>query len=145
MRDSALILSENSQIGLRTKYEEFTNRLVAIGDEMIEWIKTEISKRKIKSINFGEFVANDWILGFLFYDCDKNGDGEGLNIKKMVVDECGISFEMDTTYDSYWGIVNLNSFPTTEVSYILSMVEDALDIIDAEENKEIIKDWVEFE
>lgn len=63
----------------------------------------------------------------------------------MVVDECGISFEMDTTYDSYWGIVNLNSFPTTEVSYILSMVEDALDIIDAEENKEIIKDWVEFE
>ena len=128
-----------------TKYEEFTNRLVAIGDEMIGWIKAEISKRKIKSINFGEFVLEDWILDFIFYDRDKNGDGEGLNIKKMVVDEAGISFEMDTTYDSYWGVVSLNSFPTTEVSYILSMVEDALAIIDAKENEEIIKDWVEFE
>ena len=128
-----------------TKYEEFCGKLNAIGDEMIGWIKAEITKRKIKSINLGEFVSEDWILGFIFYDCDKNGDGEGLNIKKMIVDEAGISFEMDTTYDSYWGIVNLNSFPTTEVSYILSMVEDALDIIDDEENKEIIKDWVEFE
>ena len=128
-----------------SKYEEFCGKLNAIGDEMIDWIKSEISKRKIKSINFGEFTANDYILGFLFYDCDKNGDGEGLNIKKMIVDEYGISFEMDTTYDDYWGIVNLNSFPTTEVSYILSMVEDALAIIDEEEKKETIKDWVEFE
>ena len=128
-----------------TKYEEFYGKLNAIGDEMIAWIKAEISKRKIKSINFGEFVCEDWILDFIFYDCDKNGDGEGLNIKKMIVDEAGISFEMDTTYDSYWGVVNLNSFQTTEVSYILSMVEDALAIIDEEENKETIKDWVEFE
>ena len=126
-----------------TKYEEFCGKLNAIGDEMIAWIKAEISKRKIKTINFGEFVSNNYILGFIFYDCDKNGDGEGLNIKKMVVDEAGISFEMDTTYDDYWGVVNLNSFPTTEVSYILSMVEDAIAIID--DDKELVKDWVEFE
>lgn len=128
-----------------TKYEEFCEKLDSISNEMKNWVKAEISKRKIKSINFGELVANDYILGFLFYDCDKNGDGEGLNIKKLTVENGEISFEMDTTYDDYWGVVELDNFPTTEVSYILSMVEDALDIIDAEENKEIIKDWVEFE
>lgn len=127
-----------------SKYAEFCEKLDSISNEMKDWIKTEISKRKIKSINFGELVANDYILGFLFYDCDKNGNGEGLNIKKLTVEDGEISFEMDTTYDDYWGVVGLDNFPTTEVAYILSMVEDAINIVD-ESDREFSKDFVEYE
>ena len=113
---------------------ELMSQSVKLGDKTFEWIKTELEKRNITSLNIGAYVYEGYITNFTFYNCDKDGYGVALSVNSLYVENDIINLKMyDTCADEYFATYEIGDLNTTERLYLAGMLEEIFVGVDNEE------------
>ena len=89
-----------------------------------------LTERKVTSINLQPYIQEGYITNYAFFDTDKNGNGECLELDLIEVEGDNISFTMYTNYGDYFKESELGEFDTNELVYILEMLEEIFDLVD---------------
>ena len=90
-------------------------------------------------------LSTNLIDNYNFYDCDKDGNGEALELQKINVNEDGnVELEFDTNYGDYFQCSELSSLITSERLYVLEMLENII-AYSEEENIPVLKEDEDFD
>ena len=127
---------------MNKKSEKLSIALYDIRAKAIKEINRIIKKYKIESINFMPYY-DELITNYTFYDTDKNGNGEALQVASVKVANDTLALTMYTSYGSYFGETNLEYLSTTEVIYFLEMLEEVVEQYE-ENGTPILKEDEEF-
>lgn len=120
------------------KADFYLKKLSELGKEILDTILATLKERGIKSINLYEYWSERNTERYTFYDTDEDGYGVALFVDKLYVTEDGIELEMLDTDDcarTTWDEENLSP---TERYYILTMVEQILEVADSEDNGKVL-------
>ena len=128
---------------MNKKSEKLNIALYDIRAKAIKEINRIIKKYKIESINFMPYY-DELITNYTFYDTDKNGNGEALQVASVKVANDILALTMYTSYGSYFGETNLEYLSTTEVIYFLEMLEEIVEQYE-ENGTPILKEDEEFD
>lgn len=128
---------------MNKKSEKLSIALYDIRAKAIKEINRIIKKYKIESINFMPYY-DELITNYTFYDTDKNGNGEALQVASVKVANDTLALTMYTSYGSYFGETNLEYLSTTEVIYFLEMLEEVVEQYE-ENGTPILKEDEEFD
>ena len=128
---------------MNKKSEKLNIALYDIRAKAIKEINRIIKKYKIESINFMPYY-DELITNYTFYDTDKNGNGEALQVASVKVANDILALTMYTSYGSYFGETNLEYLSTTEVIYFLEMLEEVVEQYE-ENGTPILKEDEEFD
>ena len=125
-----------------TKFEE---KFLNLRNELKEAIFEILKKYKIESINFTPYLGEGYITNYAFFDTNKDGNGECLELCTLAVKkDDNIIFEFDTNYGDSWGDRTISDMSTEELFYILEMIEEVIDFAD-EDTEEILKIGEDFD
>ena len=120
------------------KTDFYLKKLSELGKEILDTLLATLKERGIKSINLYEYWSERNTERYTFYDTDEDGYGVALFADKLYVTEDGIELEMLDTDDcarTTWDEENLSP---TERYYILTMVEQILEVADSEDNGKVL-------
>jgi len=129
---------------MEKKSNDFIKSLNNVRDEIIKEIKRLLKSYGIKSLNAQPYYANDYVCNWMFYDCDKDGNGEGLECDLINVEGNTVILTMYTTYGSYFGTCFLTDLTTCDTLYVLQLIEDIVEIHE-KEGLPILKEGEDFE
>ena len=128
---------------MNKKSEKLSIALYDIRTKAIKEINRIIKKYKIESINFMPYY-DELITNYTYYDTDKNGNGEALEVASVKVTNDTLALTMYTSYGSYFGETSLEYLSTTEVIYFLEMLEEVVEQYE-ENGTPILKEDEEFD
>ena len=128
---------------MNKKSEKLHIALYDIRTKAIKEINRIIKKYKIESINFTPYY-DELITNYTYYDTDKNGNGEALEVASVKVTNDTLALTMYTSYGSYFGETKLEYLSTTEVIYFLEMLEAVVEQYE-ENGVPILKEDEEFD
>ena len=128
---------------------KFWDKLNKIGDEVENAIKEIVNEllkdTDKKSIYFAPYVREGWIGNYYFYDCNKDGDGEALELRILRVDDKGnIELEYDTNFGDYFGRYEVMNWSVSERVYILEMLEELYHLV-KEEGEVLLAEGEDFD
>ena len=129
---------------MEKKSNDFIETLNTVRTEIITEVMRLLKEHNIESINVQPYYANDYVCNWMFFDCDKNGNGEGLECDLINVEGNTVILTMYTTYGSYFGTCFLTDLTTCDTLYVLQLIED---IIEVHEKKglPILKEGEDFD
>lgn len=104
--------------------------LMQVRDKTKSAIMEILTERKVESINLQPYIQEDYITNYSFFDTNRHGDGECLELDGVKMEKGNPWFTMYTSYGSYWGEKKLNDFDTSELVYVLEMLEDVFEQVD---------------
>lgn len=102
---------------------DFINEMSVIAREVNKTTLELLKKHNVKSINVTPYIEENYISTFYFYDCDKDGNGEALEVSTIEVNGDEINLEMNTNFGDYFGYYDLTDFTINEKIYLLGMLE----------------------
>lgn len=141
---------------MKEKAQKFFEELEKKRVEILNAIYDLLDERNIESINLYEYWANDFVDRNLFFTCDDCGYGKALYVDTLVYKKDGEkkSLELamkdvdDFNFDT-WCEDDL--FESSQMFYLLSMIEDIVEFADEEHGGRILKadetfdDWEDVE
>lgn len=113
--------------------KEFKSELFSIEIAIKESTLELLRKHNVESINITPYIVENYIDTFYFYDCDKDGNGEALEVSSIELNVDEIILEMDTNFGDYFSEYNSTDFTTDEQANLLEMLEDLFDVIKEED------------
>lgn len=102
-----------------------------------------LEKYKVESINLQPYIQESYITNYSFFDTDKHGDGECLELDGIKKDGESYSFIMYTNYGDYFCEKKFGEFDTSELVYILEMLEEIFELVD--EGEPLLKEDEDFD
>ena len=105
------------------KMNEELNKVRKMG---LDWAYEQFKKRNIESINVREYVINDCIPNYLFYDCDDDCYGLAMELVEVKVLEGKILLEMYCN-EEFYETLNVENLHATEMMYFVDMMESIFD------------------
>jgi hypothetical protein len=122
-----------------TSYD-LSESLDIIKDQAIDAIRGLLNERlgEKGSIGINYYCIEADVIRYDFHDTDRNGYGVGINIDTIEIDDDELTFIMVDQDGDGWSEREVGDFTTTEVVWILEMLEDAFNVIDDEFNGIII-------
>ena len=117
---------------------DFLNDISVLIKEVYETTLELLKSNNVESINFTPYIVENYIDTYYFYDCDKNGNGEALEVSTLEVKGDKIIIDMDTNYGDYFGEYKSTDFTLSEQVYLLEMLESLFLVVE-EENLPILK------
>ena len=129
---------------MKEKAQKFFEELEKKRVEILNAIYDLLDERNIESINLYEYWANDLVERNLFFTCDNDGYGTALYVDTLVYKKDGEkkSLELamkdvdDSNFDT-WCEDDL--FESSQMFYLLSMLEDIVECADEEHGGRILK------
>ena len=120
-------------------------RLSLVGEQIQQAIKDLLKSKGLTRVNVAPYIREGFIDNYNFYDCDKDGNGEALELQKINVNEDGnVELEFDTNYGDYFQCSELSSLITSERLYVLEMLENII-AYSEEENIPVLKEDEDFD
>lgn len=99
----------------------------------------------LTSVNVGPYVREEAIDNYYFFDTDRHGNGEALELRAVRVNDKGeVELEFDTNYGDYFGENRLNCLTVTEALYVLEMLEGII-AYSKQEGVPVLKEGEDFE
>lgn len=123
--------------------ERIVEMLMQVREETKSAIMQILTERKVESINVQPYIQEDYITNYAFFDTDKNGNGECLELDAIKKDGESYSFTMYTNYGDYFCVKEFGEFDTSELVYILEMLEEIFECVD--EGEPLLKDGEDFD
>jgi len=104
--------------------------LMQVREQAKSAIMEILTERKVESINVQPYFQECYVTNYAFFETDKNGNGECLEVESVKVVNGKPIFTMYTNYGNYWGERTLEDFDTSEVVYILEILEEIFEQVD---------------
>lgn len=104
--------------------------LMQVREQAKSAIMEILTERKVESINIQPYFQDCYVTNYAFFETDKNGNGECLEVESVKVVNGKPIFTMYTNYGNYWGERTLGDFDTSEVVYILEILEEIFEQVD---------------
>lgn len=95
-------------------------------DAIMDLLKSE----NVVSINVQPYIQESYITNYAFFDTDKNGNGECLELEMLEKKGNDYVFTMYTNYGDYFSTCKFEDFTTTELFYILEMLEGIFECVE---------------
>lgn len=125
---------------------KFTEKLIAVRNEIVAAIKNLLSERKIESINCYAYWSERNCDRYLFYDVDDDGYGIALYVDKIRTDEKGdLCFEMMDLNDTPISDWDLTMFDASNTNYLYDMILSIIEEADEEDNGRVLTADEEFD
>lgn len=102
-----------------------------------------LTERKVESINIQPYFQDCYVTNYAFFEIDKNGNGECLEVESVKVVNGKPIFTMFTNYGNYWGERTLEDFFTNELVYIISILEEIFEQV--EDGEPLLKEDETFD
>lgn len=115
---------------MKKKSDEILEALMKVREDTKTEIMRLLKERNIESINVQPYFQECYVTNYAFFETDKNGNGECLEVESVKVVNGKPVFTMYTNYGNYWGERTLEDFDTSEVVYILEIIEEIFEQID---------------
>ena len=129
------------------KIDNINDQLAIINGELREMAKNiikdifAIDSDKTKHTINVNFYTDGWIVGYDFLGVDGNGYGSALFISDIEVVEDKPWFNMVNEDGDSFEERNLNDFDTTELTYLVQMLNDILSVVSQEGKVNTYMDW----
>jgi len=117
-----------------TMYFKMNEELKKVRKMGLDWVYEQFKKRNIESINVREYVINDCIGNYLFYDCDDDCYGVAMELTEVKVVDGKVLLEMYCN-EEFYETLNVKNLNATEMSYFVDMMESIFDGVDYENFK----------
>lgn len=117
-----------------TMYFKMNEELKKVRKMGLNWVYEQFKKRNIESINVREYVINDCIGNYLFYDCDDDCYGLAMELTEVKVVDGKILLEMYCN-EEFYETLNVENLNATEMMYFVDMMESIFDGVDYENFK----------
>lgn len=114
-----------------TMYFKMNEELKKVRKMGLDWVYEQFKKRNIESINVREYVINDCIGNYLFYDCDDDCYGLAMELTEVKVVDGKILLEMYCN-EEFYETLNVENLNATEMMYFVDMMESIFDGVDLE-------------
>lgn len=115
---------------MEKKSEQILDLLMKVREQAKDAIVGLLAERKVTTINLQPYIQEGYITNYVFFDTDKNGNGECLELDLIEVEDDNINFTMYTNYGDYFKECEIGDFDTNELVYILEMLEEIFDLVD---------------
>lgn len=131
------------------KSQKFFEALSDIRAEILNAIYALLDERKIESINLYAYWSEKDLDRNLFFTCDDDGYGRALYIEKLYYKNDGthkslllIMYDVNDYRFCDWDETDL--FESSQMYYLLSMLEDIVECADEDDEGRILKAEEEF-
>ena len=118
---------------MERKSDKIGSKLVKLRKEIIAAIESVLKDNNIESINVQPYIQEGHITNYAFFDTNRHGEGECLELEAVKFEKGKPSFVMYTNYGDYWGEKKTADFDTSELFYILDMLEEIFEFVEGGE------------
>ena len=114
--------------------ELIIDMLMKVREQAKDEILAILTEHDVESINVQPYIQEGYITNYSFFDTDKNGNGECLELEAIKMNNDGTpEFTMFTNYGDYFCVKEFCEFDTSELVYILEMLEEIFECVDSGE------------
>ena len=113
------------------KQSELINEmLMKVREQAKDAILAILTEHDVESINVQPYIQESYITNYSFFDADKNDNGECLELEAVKMNNDGTpEFTMYTNYGDYFCVKEFGEFDTSELVYILEMLEEIFECV----------------
>lgn len=111
--------------------EILTNQMIQIVNGAKNAINHILNSNHVESLNYYTYVVNGYATNYTFYNCDKDGYGIAYSLSDIEKVNNEFIFNLSDSDETCVDSLKLKDFNTTELIYILTMLEDLFDNINS--------------